>query len=157
MGPGRPATPTALKKLQGTFRADRSVKNEMMPALLEYAPSAPPSLPKDGRKVWDSVCDELIRMQMLHRVDLELLAAYCNEIAAYWDAQKMVKKQGSVLTLESKNGPYTKQNDWVAIRNTALKNAQGLANQFGFTPSARARINFTPPDPTDPLEDLLNS
>jgi len=40
---GRPATPTALKKLEGTFRIDRAVENEMSERLepLEAIPEPP--------------------------------------------------------------------------------------------------------------------
>ncbi|MCE6992090.1 phage terminase small subunit P27 family [Dyadobacter sp. CY323] len=176
MGPGRPATPTAIKKLTGTFREDRANKHEMMPSVLEFAPKAPGVLSRDGKKVWDSVTQELAVLKMLHRVDLELLAAYCNEMATYWDACKAIKKEGAVIRPAKKesitikltkegnpeiakpeNEGYPIQNPWVSIRNTALKNAQGLANQFGFTPAARARLRVEPPQEKDPLDEILNS
>lgn len=175
MGAGRPPLPTAIKKLQGTDRADRGVKNEMIPSTLEYAPSPPSALTRDGKKVWASVCSELVRLNMLHRVDLELLGAYCNEMALYWEASRAIKKEGAVirysktesLAIEVKDGKvgdikkvdngYPMQNPWVQVRNTALKNSRELANQFGFTPSARARLSVAPPEDTDPLDEILNS
>ncbi len=147
-----------MKIAEGTYRDDRATANEMMPSTLEHAPSAPKDLSKLAKKEWKSVCTELIALGMLHRVDLSLLASYCNEMDDYWEAVRMIKKEGSVVTIQTKNGSYKMQSPWVAIKNTALKNAQGLAGQFGFTPAARSRISSPKPaDDGDLLGALLDA
>jgi P27 family predicted phage terminase small subunit len=157
MGPGRPAKPTVNKLVQGTFRTDRFLENEMMPSTIDHPPSAPSVLSALAKKEWNSVCQELISLGMLHRVDLGLLSAYCIEMASYLEESKLIKKEGSVITIQGKMGEYKMQNPRIGIKNTALKNAQALANQFGFTPSARTRINAVPKDDTDPLAALLKA
>lgn len=154
---GRPARPTNQKIIDGTFRADRAVAHEMMPEKLEASPPAPRDLSKAAKLEWDSVCAELLRLKMLHRVDLGLLAAYCIEMASYLEETKKIKKEGSVLTIQSKTGEYKMPNPRIAIKNAALKNAQALANQFGFTPSARARINVPAGESESALEKLLRA
>lgn len=154
---GRPPKPTTLKLIDGTLRTDRVVENEMMPSSLDYAPSAPKDLSKLAKKEWKSVCQELINLGMLHRVDLGLLASYCHEMDTYWEAVRRIKEEGAVMTIETKYDSYQMQSPWVAIKNTALKNAQGLANQFGFTPSARSKINSMPKEEDNPLSQLLKA
>ncbi|MET7253455.1 phage terminase small subunit P27 family [Dyadobacter fermentans] len=154
---GRPAKPTNQKIIDGTFRVDRAVENEMMPSTLESAPTAPKELSKAAKLEWDSVCQELLRLKMLHRVDLGLLAAYCIEMSTYLEETKKIKREGSVITIQGKMGEYKMPNPRVAIKNASLKNAQALANQFGFTPSARARINVPAGETESALQKLLKA
>ncbi|MCF0074470.1 phage terminase small subunit P27 family [Dyadobacter sp. CY261] len=157
MPAGRPNKPTALKKLEGTFRKDRAVINEIMPANLEYIPSPPKFLDKDAKKEWKSVCQELIDLQMLHRVDLALLAAYCSEISNYINAVRKLRETGEVLTITRDDGSaYSMPSPWNAIKNTYLKNAREIASQFGFTPSARTKINGSKKGEEDPFDTMLN-
>ncbi len=151
---GRPPKSTALKKLQGTFRDDRAVTNEMMPELITHVPSAPTYFSKIAKLEWVSVCEQLIEMESLHRVDLALLSAYCVEMASYLEAIKAIKKEGSVITLPGKAGEYKMQNPWVGVKNSALKNAQTLANQFGFTPAARSKISISPKEKESEFEKM---
>ncbi|MBO9614198.1 MAG: phage terminase small subunit P27 family [Dyadobacter sp.] len=146
-----------MKKLEGTYRQDRAVANEMMPSNLDYAPTPPSFLNAAAKKEWKSVCEELIELQMLHRVDLGLLAAYCSEMANYINAVRELKKKGEVLTIKREDGSeYSMPSPWVAIKNSYLKNAQAIASQFGFTPSARTKINGGRKGEGDPFDEMLN-
>jgi P27 family predicted phage terminase small subunit len=157
MSAGRPNKPTALKKLEGTYRKDRAVVNEMMPSNLEYAPSPPTFLNREAKKEWKSVCEELIELKMLHRVDLGLLAAYCSEMANYIHAVKELRKGSEVHTLTRDDGSvYSMPSPWISIKNSYLKNAQAIASQFGFTPSARTKINGSRKGEKDPFDEMMN-
>lgn len=154
---GRPPKPSALKKLEGTYRADRAVGNEMMPARLQFAPTPPSFLSTEAKKEWKSVCQELIDLDMLHRVDLPLLMAYCQEMANYIQAVKALKSEGMVKTITREDGSsYSMPSPYISIKNSALKNAQGIAGQFGFTPSARSKINAASKPKDDPFDEMLN-
>jgi len=156
MAAGRPPTSTAIKKLKGTFRADRAIANEMMPSKMDYAPSPPPYLSKDAKKEWKSVCTELVSLEMLHRVDLALLSAYCQEMSNYIEAVRALKTGGFVNTIFREDGSaYSMPSPWVAIKNSALKNALSIAGQFGFTPSGRTKIKGEPKEPEDPFEKAM--
>ncbi|KQS33961.1 phage terminase small subunit P27 family [Dyadobacter sp. Leaf189] len=157
MSAGRPTKPTALKKLEGTYRKDRAIGAEMMPSNIDHPPSAPSFLSKEAKKEWKSVCIELIQLQMLHRVDLGLLAAYCSEMANYIEAVKALKADGQVKTITRDDGSsYSMPSPWVSIKNSYLKNAQAIAGQFGFTPSARTKINGSKKGEGDPFDDMMN-
>jgi P27 family predicted phage terminase small subunit len=156
MPAGRPPKPTELKKLEGTYRADRAVVNEMMPSRLVAPPSAPEYLTEGAKLEWESVCDELLSLNMLHRVDLALLSAYCQEFDRYVEASGYLLREGSVICLERPDGSvYSMPSPWVAIKNGALKNAMSIASQFGFTPSARTKIKGEGGKEKDPFEEFL--
>jgi len=154
MARGRPPKPTALKELEGTLRQDRVISNEMMPSKISYAPSPPEMLSDLAKTEWQSAVEELIAMDMLHRVDLPLLAAYCQEMASYLEAVEIIRDEGATMEFFKEDGSkYSQQSPWVGIKNTCLKNAQSIASQFGFTPSARTRISSpAKKDSIDPFE-----
>ena len=135
------------------------LSNEMMPAKIEYAPAAPRYLTDNAKKEWKLVCAELIELDMLSGVDLALLSAYCQEMADYVMACEKLKDPeiGHVMTLSRPDGSsYSQQTPWVSIKNTALGNATKLANQFGFTPAARSRIQMQPKEEEDELTKLIS-
>ncbi|MBO9612535.1 MAG: phage terminase small subunit P27 family [Dyadobacter sp.] len=151
MGPGRPRKPTAQKKLEGTARKDRANTNEIMPSTIEHPPSAPKYLSAAAKKEWKMACTELIKMGILANTDLALLSAYCNEMGSYIEACDVIRKEGMIMTFErGDGGTYSQQHPAVGIKNAALSNALKIANQFGFTPAARARIE-APEKGEDPL------
>ena len=154
---GRNRKPTALKIHEGTFREDRAIENEMMPALLVGIPSPPPFLSAIAKKEWRSVCGELLELDMLHRVDLPLLASYCQEMATYIEANKNLRKEGYVLSIERQDGSsYCMPNPWASIKNKSLENALKIAGKFGFTPSDRSRIAATPGDKDSEFAEMMN-
>lgn len=152
---GRPRKPTAQKILEGTIRADRVKENEMMPSVITYAPSPPKFLSKGAKLEWKLVCNELISLGMLSGVDLALLAAYCQEMSVYVEACTRLTSEGYIMSTYREDGTaYHQQSPWVSIKNASLKNAQSLANQFGFTPSARAKLE-APERGEDPLIEAM--
>jgi P27 family predicted phage terminase small subunit len=143
MTKGRKPKPTALKVLEGTARKDRILKNEMQPARLDGLPLAPDFLTERGREEWHYLCTELHALGMLHRVDLSLIGAYCNELSIYFEAEAILRAKGRIMTLKNPDGTikYIQQAPHVAIARNALKTAMQLGSQFGVTPSARTRIS----------------
>ena len=149
--------PSALKKLQGTYRADRAAASEMQPHKLDTLPAAPDELNTRGQSAWYTAVGELQQLGMLHAVDLPLLQAYCREVQRMHEADYYVRTQGHVLKGKNKGGSeYYLKNPWLGIYNDALAQANRLAAQFGFTPSARTRISAPKNDkkPADPWADL---
>jgi P27 family predicted phage terminase small subunit len=140
---GRKPKPTALKLLEGTARKDRILPNEMQPARMEELPLAPAHLSERGREEWHHLTAELHQLGMLHRVDLSLIAAYCNELSIYFEAEELLRAKGRIMTIKNPDGSikYIQQAPHVAIARNALKTAMQLGSQFGVTPSARTRIS----------------
>ena len=143
MARGRKKTPTVLKEMMGTARADRLVDNEMTADLVLKLPEAPEFLSEIGTKEWYKITSQLFNLKMLHEVDLSLILAYCNEMATYIECEMKLKEIGRVDTFKNTNGDIvrTQAKPYVKMKNDALNNALKLAANFGITPSARANIS----------------
>ena len=143
MGKGRKKLPTNLKKIQGTLEKSRLVENEMQVELCVSIPDAPELLSEIGRGEWEKVTSQLYNLKMLHRVDLRLVEAYCNEIALYIECEMELRKNGRVDNFKNTNGEVIRSQakPFIKIKNDALNNAMKLAAQFGLTPVARASIS----------------
>jgi P27 family predicted phage terminase small subunit len=115
----------------------------MAPTALADVPLAPAYLTDRAKEEWYTTCSELASLKMLHKVDLSLLAAYCNEISIYWESEELLRQRGRIITVKNPDGStkYIQQAPHVSIARNALKMALSLATQFGFTPSARTRIS----------------
>lgn len=138
---GRPRKPSAIKKAQGTFAPSRSAKNEMMPSKVDGLPSPPEVLQKNARamRLWSQSVQELSDLEMLHHVDLPQLAAYCLKMATFFEMEAFLQKNGRIYWTD-KGDPKRRPEDIIA--KDALEQANKIAQQFGFAPSARTRISM---------------
>lgn len=143
MARGRKKTPTVLKEMQGTARADRLVENEMTADLVLQLPEPPELLSEIGVVEWYKITSQLFNLKMLHNVDLSLILAYCNEMATYIECEIKLKETGRVDVFKNTNGDIVRSQakPFVKMKNDALNNALKLAANFGITPSARANIS----------------
>ena len=146
---GRKKIPTQLKKIRGTYAKSREVENEMQVAKVEQPPKPPSWLTKTGKEQWVLVTNELFTLQMLHAVDLALVEAYCNAMALHIETEKVLHETGRIQVYRDEDGKvkHSQIVPLVTVSKQALQDAIKLATQFGFTPSARTKINA--PQPTE--------
>ena len=143
MGKGRKKTPTVLKEMYGTARADRVLENEMQVDLLSELPEAPDLLSEIGIAEWYKVTTQLFNLKMLHDVDQSLILAYCNEMSLYIESELELRQNGRIDNFKNSNGELMRSQakPLVKVKNDALANALKLAVQFGLTPVARTNIS----------------
>lgn len=143
MARGRKKIPTKIKELQGTLKSERKLENEMLVSLVAAIPGAPKWLSDIGKKEWTKVCVELYNKQMLHKIDLRLLEAYCNAISLHIETEIYLRENGRIQEFKNPDGTvkHTQAVPYQKIANDALDRALKIATQFGFTPSARSSIN----------------
>tara|TARA_R110001606_G_scaffold398949_1_gene579665 strand:+ start:356 stop:832 length:477 start_codon:yes stop_codon:yes gene_type:complete len=143
MAKGRKKTPTVLKEMQGTLRADRVLKNEMQVDLLSELPEAPDLLSTIGVQEWYKVTSQLFNLKMLHHIDLRLIESYCNEMALYIECETELRKKGRIDIFKNTNGDIIRSqaNPLVKIKNDALANSLKISSLFGISPVARANIS----------------
>lgn len=148
MGKGRPPKPTRLKQMAGTDQPCRILPNEMEVSRLLNIPNPPMQLSDQGLVEWQNITNELHGKQMLHLVDLSLVAAYCNEMALYIETEKILLK-GRIDEFYNDDNVLTKRQakPEQKIAKEALAAALKIAAQFGLTPSARTRISMPPQAP----------
>jgi P27 family predicted phage terminase small subunit len=132
---GPPPKPSRQKELEGTYRADRAVRNEMTPTL--GAPPCPKSLTGEALAEWKRVVPELVRLGVLAVIDGSRLADYCRAHALAIKAAVRAEAEGEVI--DTYKGPT--RSPWHAVAHEARAQARMLGSEFGLTPSARSRVS----------------
>jgi len=148
MGKGRKPTPSHLKVVRGTDRADRGARNEPMPE--RARPSAPAGISERGREAWGYVVGVLDRMGVLTEADAMAVELMCEARADWLSARDMiVEAGGEAYTTEA---GLIRAHPAVAMRNDAARRLQSLLAEFGMTPSSRSKVNAVDDDgKADPL------
>jgi len=145
-------TPSAIQKLQGTYRERERLENEMTPEKIEGDVSAPGKLVNDySNEEWLRQTKVLTNLGMLTETDLSLLLAYCNECGTYYEAMDDIKENGYYQ--------FTKANGKIissayTVANRSLANMIKLSDKFGFNPAARTKIEMPKQSNDDPFENL---
>jgi P27 family predicted phage terminase small subunit len=148
---GRRPKPSALKKLQGNPGHRRL--NEDEPALAPEIPECPDFVQGAGRREWRRMSALLANSNLLTAVDRTALAAYCTLYDRWLDAERQVRKGGTILL--TKTG-YPVLNPHVTLAQKTLAQLQKFLVEFGMTPSSRSRLRIEKPaTEEDPLDAFL--
>jgi P27 family predicted phage terminase small subunit len=145
--------PSARKQLAGTYRADRSARNEAQPpppATLDCPHAI--AMREEAAAEWNRLAPMLAKLRLFTAADHSMLLGYCVSYAKALDAEREVTGRGMVI--DTAYGPKANpavsmaRNEWAAVRR--------FAQELGLTPSARSRISV-PEDLTkaDEAEDFL--
>ena len=140
MAKGRKKLPDNIKALRGT---DQPCRMENKIATLPTQTLI--TLPKSGlkgtaKKIFAIVATELIYNNILDHLGVDLVIAYCREMALYHDMMKDLEKEGYTVKVATKTGFITQVNPKRKIAESALSAAKALAVEFGMTPSSRNRV-----------------
>jgi len=146
---GRPRKPTALKRIQGTLRKDRSKPREWIPPA--GAPAMPKTLDARAREVWRECVGLLEPAGILTKADGGALADYCRALSRADAADVLVAKEG--LTCATAEG--IKAHPAVGIARRERDAATRLRALFGLDPSSRARLSVPEKPKADATEDFL--
>jgi P27 family predicted phage terminase small subunit len=109
-------------------------------------PPCPDYVDAVGRAEWERLAPQIQRLGLLTSADFAAFACYCVSYSLFVAASTAL--QDGVLL-----NKYDQQRAEIGIRNGAMKAIKDFAIQFGFTPSARGRIEL-PESPNGPDEDL---
>lgn len=152
---GPPPKPTAIRRLEGNPSNRPLNEFEPMPQVLRKV-DPPDNLPPGGELIWNALAPELIRLGLLTEIDLHAFTRYVRFLTEYYDAEKKIdgKLVIAIRYPDSDKVKYFQQNPYISIRNNAAAQLNRLEQQFGLTPSARARMigllqggGGTPDDP----------
>ena len=140
MAKGRKKLPDNITALRGT---DQPCRMENKIATLPTQTLI--TLPKSGlkgtaKKIFAIVATELIYNNILDHLGVDLVIAYCREMALYHDMMKDLEKEGYTVKVATKTGFITQVNPKRKIAESALSAAKALAVEFGMTPSSRNRV-----------------
>ncbi len=141
--PGPLPLPTAVKKLRGTYRADRANPHEPLAPALTKTPAPPDWLSADGRNAWRRIVRLLVSMRVLSGADLDLAAVLADQLGTYEQAGRALKDKAS-LTFVVTDGDGTAKavQPWpeIKIKQAAAAEIRRLVEHFGLSPSSRSRI-----------------
>ncbi|MEK6675784.1 MAG: phage terminase small subunit P27 family [Planctomycetota bacterium] len=144
MGRRGPApTPTRILKIRGSTLVTRKREAGEVQGPCGI-PDRPDWLDVDSQVAWDSFVPLLVQMGVLTRVDGKALARYCQLWASWRKAEEFIDKHGTVYPVKDDKGRTKCFMHWPQV-SIALKLAPQLTRleqEFGMTPSARARIQL---------------
>ena len=133
---GPAPTPTAVLKLRGSWRA-KTRADEPQPATAK--PPCPQWLAPAAKREFERVAQELVELGVLAKIDMAVLAAYCQNYSRWAEAEAGIADQG--LIVRSPNG-YPINNPFISIANEAQRQMRAFASELGLSPSARTRIRI---------------
>lgn len=143
--------PTALKKIEGTYRKDRAPINEIQPSI-SMDLEAPTDLNEWGQKYWVDIMSEYSKVGLVTKVDIGALHSLCQWYGVFQEALDIVAIKGLEVEIERytpKGEPFTVRdvNPMIGVADKAYKNYKMMCVEFGLTPASRTRISA--PDQTD--------
>lgn len=158
---GRPPKPTALKVMTGADQYHKERLNDAEPQPPAGELARPTWLLPKARKHWDRFMASIMSMNVGTPVDAEGLGSLCNALQEYLDASKEVQKHGLLMEEHRYDkegnvvGSSWKANPAVTARADAWRRMNLMLQQFGLTPSSRAKVKVTKPEEVDEFEALL--
>ena len=150
---GRKPKPTKTKELAGNPGKRPLNGGEPQPPVPERVPYSPRHLNEDARKEWSRVIGMLMDVGLYTEVDRAALAMYCQAWGRWVQAERKLAEQDLILTGE-KGGSY--QNPMLHVANKAQDQLRKMLPEFGFSPSARSRINIPGKDEPSLAEQLFD-
>lgn len=136
-GRGPAPKPTPLKILEGNPGHQKLNRSEPRPR--PVAPKCPSWLSKEAKREWRRIAPALERLGLLTEIDGAALAGYVQSYSTWKVATEAILENG--LTYESANG-NVRQRPEVVIASKALAEVRQFCQEFGLTPSARARMQL---------------
>ena len=145
MRPGPRPTPVSLKLARGNPGKRPVLTGQARPTKGATLPS---DLSGAAKAEWRRLRPELERLGLLTVLDRAALSAYCEAWADFVWAVKTIRTSGRIT--KAGNGTCI-PHPAVAIKRQSMQRIRELANEFGFSPAARARIDLEEPggDPGD--------
>lgn len=148
---GRPRKKAADKAKTGSLNVTREkgyAKQEMKAVPLPEYPAAPADLNDDGKWLWDMAAKELKDLKVLSLLDLANLRAMCIEWQCYLKHRREQMEHSSFYAIKDDAG---KVKSWqphpVHFNGSAhLREFNRIANDFGLSPAARARMGVAAQD-----------
>lgn len=146
MGRRGPApTPTNVLKLRGSTLVTKA-REESEVKGPHGRPTCPKWLNNEAKAAWRQVVPILEGMGVLTKADGNALARYCRLWARWRKAEDFIDEHGLVYPLKDDAGNVKCVQQWpqVSVAHRLALQLTRLEQEFGLTPSARARLQLAP-------------
>lgn len=149
---GRKPVPNEIKKLRGNPGKRPIVQSGIQPEQPSDVLPPPAFLSKEAKAEWRRLAPQIHKLGLLTEQDLGAFAAYCQAYGRWAAAEAQLardsRKRGAMAggTIIKTVAGNVIQNPAVSIANAAMAQVVKYAVEFGFTPSARARVHNAAPE-----------
>jgi P27 family predicted phage terminase small subunit len=149
---GPPPKPSALKKLQGTFRKDRAARNELVaPPGAPPMPKFPPKVRKIAAAKWQELVPLLLERGTLSKEDGVALEQFCRFWTQWLTYQAAAEREPMIETMYG-----VKVNPAAELALKLEQRLTALGDRLGLTASARSKVSVPEkPKPEDNTEAFL--
>ena len=152
MGRGRKPTPTAILKLQGTYRHDRHSDRIDAVEGREGVPECPKWFDREGKSAWSRVTASLGELHLLSPDDWQKLAGLCQE----WSVYVRTSKRLNAMKATDSGWSSTEAVKLKSINTAAFNNYCRVCGDFGLDPVSRGKIKVEKKEPVgDALDELM--
>ena len=132
---------TAFERTLGGNAGKRPIQEE--PVYTAGAPRMPAWLRPAAKRVWKATIPELVKAGTITRVDVAVLAAYCQSFAAWVHCEDRLWKTGGPTLIKTEGKKKsTYQNPAVFNVHKYRDATMKLAEKIGLTPTDRARVKL---------------
>lgn len=130
--------PAALKVIEGRGNGRDSGGRTITPPppFKRMPPKKPDGMSPVASRHWDSLVDELARLDLIKPGDAGALEMAC-EAYARWHAARQHRLEEGVL---GKNSQGTVRNPAIVVEESAEKAYRGWCAEFGLTPAAEGKL-----------------
>lgn len=148
---GRKPVPNEIKKLKGNPGKRPIGEDAIQPEQPADVLPPPVFLTKEAKAEWRRLAPQVHKLGLLTEQDVATFAAYCQAFGRWSAAESQLgrdaRKRGAMAggTIIKTVGGNVIQNPAVSIANAAMAQMVKYAVEFGFTPSARARVHNAAP------------
>lgn len=152
----RKPKPTADKRRRGNPGKRKLPESEPQ---FETAIPDPPSYLTDAALVeWTRVTEELAAKNVITRVDMAVVAIYCQAQADLDELEKESRKPEYKRYLKTKGKDYVYKHPIFADVKDLREQVRKYAAELGITPSSRTKVRtLAPVRPADPKKDMAES
>jgi len=135
---GPQKNPTKLEVLRGNPGKRQLNKDEPEFEKEEQVPAPPPYLSTYAKKEWKRLAPMVFEIGLLTKGDYSAFAAYCQNYHRWVEAEKGIRKRGTLTTIDENGKEAVIQE--VKIANEAMKLMLKFAKEFGLTPASRTGV-----------------
>lgn len=132
---GQKPKPTALKILEGN--RGRRPLNDREPKPPVALPPPPDHLDAVAIREWRRVCKQLYELGIMSRLDVAILACYCDSYSEWVHFKRDIRTRGTIIS-NRKRGRVV--NPMIRLAMQAKRELARYAVELGITPSARSRV-----------------
>lgn len=150
--PGRRPKPTHLKIIEGNPGGRPLNRNEPTPE--PVAPDMPDWLSPYAQEEWKRVVPELVKLNLIGRVDRSALIVYVEAHSAHRSAIEQLGRMNNTTLLPGRRDREVVKNPTLQVVRDQANLVAKMCAEFGMTASSRARM-VLPDDPHADLRDLL--